>query len=106
MATRNPKIKALEEELRKANLRADNEKELRLRTEGKLEKYEKNDEEEAREVRSIRDMEMRHKEELENQISWMRRLIENMALPKDKLKMFRQEEERIQIGMDPRHRPY
>lgn len=71
------------------------EKDARLKLEGKLERYEeiekKTEESQMNQVYSER----QYKEELENQIVWMRRLVEDLCLPKDKLEILRKQDETI-----------
>lgn len=103
MARKNPIIENLKEDLRRAKLAAENEKELKNRALGKLEKYEEKDEEETRMVRDMRRREDEYRQQLEDQVSWMRRLVEQLCVPADKLKVL--EEARINqvhVGMEPR----
>lgn len=101
MARRNPKIIELEENLRKANLRADNAEELHHRAQGKLEKYE--EEEERR--KEERHMLVREREEytrqLESEVAWMRRLVEFLCIPADKLEAIQKFKEEIHIEGRP-----
>lgn len=98
MARKNPIIENLKEELRIAKRERENEKELKLRAQGKLEKYEEAEEEDKRRVRDMmrRDEEYRH--QLEDQVVWLRRLVENLCIPEDKLKMIEKARQDIVIS--------
>ena len=101
MARKNPKIVELEEKLRKANLRAENEQELKFRAQGKLEKYEEQEEKE----RENRHMMVREREQytqrLESDVAWMRRLVEFLTVPADKLQALEEFKSRMEISGDP-----
>jgi hypothetical protein len=101
MARRNPKIIELEEKLRKEKLRADNNGELHQRALGKLEKYEEKDEEESRLVRDMRRRDDEYRQQLEDQVSWMRRLLEHMCLPPEKLELFEKFRQETLSAGDP-----
>ena len=109
MAKKNPKLVKLEEELRKAELRADNEKEIRIRLEGKLEKFEEKDDEDDRLRMVQRNSEREYQHQLEDQVLWLRRLVENLSIPKDKLELINRAREEVNINggdfqMEPQFR--
>lgn len=105
MAIKNPIVEDLKEQLRKASLRADNEKEMRLRTEGELEKYENAEEEESRMVRDMRRRDDEYRQQLESEVAWMRRLIEFLCVPKEKMEILEKMRAEITMsGEDPRFR--
>lgn len=107
MARRNPKVVELEEKLRLAKREAENEKELKHRAQGKLEKYEEAEEHENRMVRDMRNREHEYVQRLESDVAWMRRLVEFLCIPEDKLKKIQEFNEKIQISGDGRlPRPY
>lgn len=81
------KIKELEEELQKANLRADNEFALHERTKGKLEKYEEQEQREREERDRTMVRAERRIEDLQDQTQWLRHLIEDLCIPKEKMEM-------------------
>lgn len=108
MARKNPIVEELKEKLRRAELRAENELELKHRVQGKLEKYE--EEEERR--KEERHMMVREREDytrrLESDVAWMRRLVEFLTIPKEKLKDIQEFNNKIEItgsdrGFPPRY---
>lgn len=101
MPRRNPIVEGLKEELRVTKREAENEKALRQRTEGKLEKYEEKEERERDDISRMmrRDEEYRH--QLEDQVLWMRRLVEHMCIPIEKLELFEKFRTEITMSADP-----
>ena len=101
MPRRNPVVEELKEKLRKAELRAENEQEAKHRAQGKLEKYEEQEERE----REHRGMMVREREEytqrLESDVAWMRRLVEFLTVPADKMQILEELKNKIEISGDP-----
>lgn len=102
-ARKTPTVKRLEEELRLATRRADNAEELHHRAQGKLEKYEEQEERESRQVRDMMRRDEEYRRQLEDQVVWMRRLVEQLCVPADKLKVLEEVRmNQVNIGMEPR----
>lgn len=105
MARKNPKVVALEKEL--ADVRRDfrYEKEARLKAEGKVEHFEEQKQRERDDQVSVIHGLEREQRHLEDQVAWLRRLVENLCVPKDKLKLIRESQEQVRIE-GPKHYPY
>lgn len=101
MARKNPIIENLKEELRIAKRERENERELKLRAQGKLEKYEEAEEHENRMVRDMRNREHEYTQRLESDVAWMRRLVEFLTVPADKMQILEEMKNKIEISGDP-----
>jgi len=101
MARKNPIIETLKEDLRIARRERENEKELKLRAQGKLEKYEEAEEHENRMVRDMRNREQEYVQRLESDVAWMRRLVEFLCVPADKIEAIQKFKEEITMSGDP-----
>lgn len=105
MAKNTRVIKQLKSKLDDALISATRATEKALRME---ERYnvlrEKELEREESDRRNIRFRDDRM-ENLEDQVTWLRKLVENIAIPKETLKMISQEKERIAISEEKRRMP-
>lgn len=98
---RKTKIQKLQEELESTKLALHNEKVLHANTEGKLEHAD----ERLEELDSNRGSEIRHVENyarsLEDQVQWLRGLVEDLAMPKEKLEMMMNARNEVRIEGRP-----
>lgn len=86
----NKRIVELEEQLKEANKAANYEREQRLILKGKNERYEK---EEDEETAMIADRQHQEFSSMQDQIQWLRGLIEDLVMPKDKFEILQQRRE-------------
>lgn len=98
---KTPALKKVESEL--ADVRRDLrwEKEARLKAEGKIEQYKEKEEREQEERRMLVRRQDEHMRQLESEVAWMRRLVEFLCIPEEKLKTINEFKERVQISGDP-----